>query len=494
MVLSEAPKQYGLIKEQFAEEVTMNDINKIKYLNSLLQEESSSVVTNKTSTGISKSLVNDYTSLYPISNDLQLLISTYGGLSYKGSGGVLYNIAKNINKTKDITSTAQGVISTRDFTFDEQESSYSEAKGLFLGNNRITGPMSMNLGISGNGEFTIFLICRHDELSLGKSLINIFKIYSNTPNNNGLSFNIENITTSPVQSGNLTLTFDAQKFTSDLIPIDPNVVYLYVIQKRPASLKLTVYSTINPNPVDVIYGKMDTSDVLLSNRNMCINCFSNWYSYLRAFGIYNVALDTDRMKQIAAYMTSEESKLLESYKQFQDKLKLVQDALDKLKKCPYDTTTCGQCPNIKDWSNMNEILQAEKTCKSAIDKYCLNNPTKPICECWNPKSDLYNTVQCSNYRNIFKQVVDVNVKNLDPKTLEDIKKEYKLDVCKSTSKPSELLTVTDGKDTKKDVKPQTAVKTETCPAPKNPNILVEPVHPPVKPTFDGFLSWLTSWF
>lgn len=517
-------------REMFTEDTGLNDIGKIKFLNSLLTD----TVDNQGKNGVVPvKTIDDLTSnknLLAISKDLQLFITTYGGYSYNGFGHTLLNIAKHLNGVQDTISTSQGVISTRDFTFNEQEAAFSVEKGLYLGHNNISGPMSLNLGITGNSEFSIAIICRHDILTASKALINIFKIYGNTIDNNGLTLNIQDAVDSPIPSGKLVLRFDQQQFVSESIPMDPNVMYLYVIQKKPTSIKLTVMSSVDNKPIDVINGNIDSSsDVLFSNKTMCINCFSNWYAYIRAFGIFNVCLNADAIKNIYSYMADEELKLQDSYKDFQDNIKNAQAAIDALKACPYDKDTCGKCTDIKDWTQIDNVLQSGVPCKTAIQKYCAANPSSNLCKCWDKNSSMYNSPACINFRNIFKDIT-VDVATLDDKTLAEIKTKYDL-VDKSTActgnQPGELLTVgitsdqlkkqlqdnpsalnvmdsgsnvilTDSKSNVIVTDPSNLSKSPSSgPVSNNSVPANQPIHNisvPVVPTPSGFKDWLASWF
>jgi hypothetical protein len=508
MVLYDPPKnQLVGTKERFTD-ITQEDINKIKYLNGLL-----------VSTNTNQMLMNDQykvpeidtDSTLGISRDLKILISTYPNQSYTGLGGTLFNVAPNNKSGPDVICTSQGGIATKNFRFDEQEASFTDEKGLFLGNNSIKGPMSLNLGINGNGEFSIFIICNHDELSLGKLAVNMFRIYGNTPDNNGISLDIKDITTTPVQSGKLSLTFDAQNFVSDSVTLDPNLVYLYVIQKKPASIKLTVLSSISSTPVDIINKKLDSSDVLFSNKTMCINCYSNWFANLRAFGIYNVYLDSDGIKSLYTYMTTEQTKLSDDYKLYQTKLEELNSSLAKLKKCPYDPATCAKCQGVTDWTNTQNIIESGSNCRSAINTYCSTNSNLDICKCWNSNLSAYNTNECLSFRNIFTQNQDINIDSLDCKTVDAIKNSSVLKKnCVSSNvasqsnnddTPGELLTV--GIDPKKCHKPlpkpscHTPIKPKpkpSCAKPINPTPAGHIISVPEKPSAGGFGSWLTSWF
>jgi hypothetical protein len=507
MILYEPPVRKELpYKEGFTTDITQAEISKIKFLNGLLTDSNlnSSIV----SANVAQTKPIDTQSILGISQDLQVLITTYGGQSYNGIGNTLYNISMNKNCSPDNICTPQGIMATKNFTFEDQEASYTETKGLFLGNNRVSGPMSLNLGISGNGEFSLFVICRPDELSLGKQTVNIFKIYGNTDNNNGMSLNIEGVVSSPTQAGKLSLNFDAQTFVSGLIPMDPNVVYTYVILKKPASVRIVMYSSISATPVEVLNAKLNASDVLFSNKTMCINCYSNWYAYLRSFGAYNVYLSDAAVKNIYSYMIAEETKLDDAYKKYQATLASISASLAKLKNCPYDATTCGKCTAVQDWTVIQDVINSDPTCIKAIDTYCSAHTGEEICKCWNPKSDVYNTLQCKNYRNIFKQqpttMDTADIEKLDCKTFDAIKNNSALkETCNPTTTNTvnpattgALLTVGLNPPSNFDKLLTQSNNTYTVP-PITPTPVPTQSHSisvPVKPTPHGFMSWLTSWF
>jgi hypothetical protein len=467
------------IKEPFlATDTTTTEINKIKFLQSLI--DSSNLQTNSTS---QLKTVQPSTDISKISKELELLITTYDKNSYKGFGSTIYNIAKRNPKT----CTSQGTIATRDFNFEDQEPAYSNEKGVFLGNNKLKGPLSLNLGINGNGEFTAFLVCRHDVMPQGKRNINIMNIYANTNNNIGLTFGINEIVSKPVQSAKFYFGYDTQTVISqNFIPIDPNVVYIYFILKKPSQIIGKVMSTINPSPVDIINYKLNNPDVLFSNKVMTINTHKQWYAYLRAFGMYNKILNDEGIKSVYDFVTLQEKKQDELFKQYLEQLTKIAADITLLKKCPYDSLTCQKCGEIKDWSRLENIIGANVDCRTAINTFCTKNPTHSACKCWDTTSSISKTEQCKNYKQIFSGIANIDLTKLDSKSLEYIKKQYNLApvpkvTTTSTASNKTALSTTD-------LLPKVSIPTVILPVDEPSTDLLE-VEKPL-----SFWQWLVSWF
>ena len=73
------------------------------------------------------------------------------------------------------------------FTFDSKPI-YVRKNGLLLGSNRLTGPMSNVLGIKFHEQYTIILVCKHNNTISDKN-IELLKLYGNSSNNNAFYFN-----------------------------------------------------------------------------------------------------------------------------------------------------------------------------------------------------------------------------------------------------------------------------------------------------------------
>lgn len=498
-------------RETFVDTVvaSKDNANKMKFLNTLLATNEISK-TSPASISINKTSEN----IDPIASHLQFYISVYGSQSYSGFGNIWRNIAVADNSNVYVTSQGEAV--TKDFMF-ENDPALHTTKGMFMGKNKITGPMSFSLGINGSGEFTMFITARHETLAKN-DITNIFKMFGNSTNNNGLSFNVTDVsTTSLIQSGKYSISFAEHTYSSETaFPIDSNLLYMYVLKKTPSKLTVQVLTNINSTPVDIINAQLKNPEVLFSNRKMCLNCNQNWNGYLSAFGAYNVALNQDGTKAIYDYMMNEEKKKDEVYKQYQAELAKLKTQISDLKNCPFDKTTCQTCGGIQDWSNVNDIMLSDTTCRKQIDSYCVKNKTNSYCKCWDPKSDVYNSAQCEHWKNIFKDVQKcekIDLSQLDKDTVEQIKKKYNLIDSMSPDETNvgkeDLLTLGISSDSAKisiaetnqmlsELQKSTSVvdeKTETVPPEED--VQTVPDHlitQPVKPTSSGFYAWLASWF
>lgn len=481
-------------REQFvdSEGVSQDSLDKIKFLNTLLSTTDLTSKELPLNASTSKSNVDD--NIVDIALNLQFYISVYNEKSYNGFGTIWHNIAPANNTNVFVTS--QGEVVNKDFMFENDPALHS-GKGMFMGQNKVHGPMSFSLGINGSGEFTIFVIARHESL-INKSTVNLFKLYGNSNNNNGLEFNITDVdSASPIQTGKYSISFAEHTYKSTAsYPIDSNVLYLYIITKTPSSIIVRLLSSINSMPIDILNTKLNNPEVLFSNRKMCINCNKNWNGYMTAFGAYNLALNQDGMKAIYDYMMSQEKKKDTLYKQYQEQLQTLKSQVSTLKKCPFDKTTCDNCGGIQDWSDINNILMSDSNCRKKVNNYCVTNTKEPYCKCWDPKSDLYKTAQCENWTNIFKDT-KTDLSNFDKDTIEKIKKTYNLTDSQScVAGKEDLLTLGILSDTTSNTVTDTKkLLTEL----ENDNKEEEVVHKeiitkPDKPTPSGFIAWLASWF
>jgi hypothetical protein len=110
-------------------------------------------------------------------------------------------------------------------------------------------------------------------------------------------------------------------------------------------------------------------------------------------------------------------------------VKTYNDAAEKLSfltKCPFDQKTCGSCKSIDLWTDITQVLYAPLSCRKAVTKYCAANPTKPMCDCWNPKKDVYNTTACRVLRDAFEEDEQDLCKKISDKDIDCIKMKYQL--------------------------------------------------------------------
>ena len=465
------------------------DINRIKFLNNLLSGTPSSTTSRpsngsrSSSQATSTNTTSDNADLNMISNNLQMYVTTYGLTSYSGNGKTWYDISPGDHGS---TSTSQGELATRDMTCTD-EPVYHQSKGIFLGRNVLTGPLSSMMGINGSGEFTMFIVCKHDELP-EKATINMLQLFGNSVSNNGLSLNIVNVNHTPVQYGNFTLAFESDNYTSSTpIPLDPDVVYLYVINKKHSYISLSVLSSINSKPLTIMENKLDTQEVLLSNKAMTMNGAGNWNAFIKAFGVFNYSMQDSDVKTLYDYVMLEEKRQDPLFQQCTQQVAGLSSSLLTIKQCPYSDTICKQCAMVNDWSKSHSLLNADKTCLSAIDGFCSNNTKNEMCVCWDSSNSLYNTPVCKSWRSIFQ---GNDVSKIDPETLDAIKEAHGLrqvdDVVDNPPNVVEIQETLPNGDI-------LTVDTEVIAQENTRNSMEqEYISQPILPSRTGFWEWIKS--
>lgn len=484
---------------QTSDEVTQQvDTKKIKFLNNLLSEP----VTNQTK--VTHAPVNS-SDVEPIANNLQLYVATYSSSSFSGFGTTWYNIAPSSISNKQ--ATCQGDVVSRDFQFGD-DPVYDNHKGLYLGTNALKGPPSHTLGIDGRSSFTIFFICQHETLqALGA---NIFRIFGNSTNNDGISLDIQNVKTSPTPTGVFVLSYAGTKYLGNEVTMDSYITYLYVINKTQNYISLLQFSSVNPTPVTILSTPLTESEVLFSNKRMTFNSNLNWNAFLKAFGTYNYSLSSTDVKNIYDYMMTEEKKMDTLYLKQQSQISSLSQSLSNLQGCPFNANTCNICDKITDWSNHQNIVTSDQTCRAAIAAYCTTNTTNQYCMCWDSNNASYDQPECVHWRNIFDsnstkgQSNTANLSNLNMETLEQLKKQYNLrevDIDLVEDPLTGQLQTLHINQVPNDLVTNFNITTSTL-----PNVMIEGggssnltprnqyISEPVTPTPLGFYNWVISWF
>jgi hypothetical protein len=365
---------------------------------------------------------NEYNEdLSAIEKNLELYVSTYSKDSYDGKGPILYNISPNKDKISVIN--MQGKILTRDFEF-EQEPIWNPEKGLFMGKNVLTGPLSLNLGISGNAEFTVFIACKHDTLDMSQENIELLKIYANTNNNNGLSLQLYDLVSGIVPFGKMRVMFAGITYeSSEKVLLDKNNLYVYVITKTPSVLSLKVLTDANETVHEILMERIQNQECLLSNKAMKINTTKTWNAYFKCFGIFKTAINDTELRMLQEHIVKQEKSLEKHIVEYKKRILVLNRTIDHMKKCPFNANTCDICDKTADWSDATTILLAQNDCKKAIDTFCKQNPKHPRCYCWDEKNPLYNTPNCANVRRFMGQNL---VERLTKEELLQLKKQYSL--------------------------------------------------------------------
>ena len=381
--------------------------------------------------------------LSKFSSHLTIYYSAFSRESYPTPGKKLYNISPYFSSPQNACPDIQ---MENTYAYFTDIPSYSPDTGFALGLNKLTGPMSHQLGVNANDSFSIFFAVKFDEFELAKEPLEIFKMYANTPNNNGLSLTISNDYKTVAQDGNISLVFEVLYGTNSkeavtLPSINVNYVYLFFIIKNGHSLILNIYPNItdisssSSNVIRLSNYKIDiTEDVLLSNKEMIINQNKNILGHLYNFGIFNRAVTDQTISDVYINIQDQLQKYNQTIQSFNEALIAARAEIAQIKQCPYDKDTCNECSNITDWTNTtNIIMQASSSCMAAIHKFCKKNTQSPLCTCWNPNNIVSSSESCRNYKSIFSGDSCFSVDNINANTLEIIKQKNGL--CDCTSLP-----------------------------------------------------------
>lgn len=305
------------------------------------------------------------------------------------------------------SATCDATSNVRDFTFSTNPS-FSAKEGFALGTNTVTGPYSHQLGLNCDQAISIVILGRlTGDVS---SPISMFKLFANTPNNNGLTLTLsDGSRVGTLIKAKATLTLGnlppiACTTAGTDITYDPRHKYLWIVAKdygRIRVLLIDVDADAFERTVllDTTVGAHDS--VRLSNVDMTINGQGNWNGNIFAFGLYSRALDDkDASSLYDVYKTA--------FRSFDPEYIALQARLgeaDRLRSCPYDAATCSACGGITDWTNPTLVLANGGTpCLRQIDTFCTSNPQHARCSCWSTSNPDYDTT-CRVYRSVFSGVV-----------------------------------------------------------------------------------------
>jgi hypothetical protein len=313
--------------------------------------------------------------------------------------------------------------------------------GLETLSNPLSGPLSHECGVQGNGTFSIFCVMRINGFSSNNSqTYDIFKLYGNTLSNNGVSLAIEpqpiaqtaNSPNGPIPThvfnAKMSVLFGSQTLDVSMVSIDTKKTYMFVATKTNKKITLTMHdmSSKTGDPLKLIQdAELTDPTVSFSNKAFEINKHGNLNANIYAFGMFNLYLvDETRLK---TYMYNELFKTSDEFMGIARNILNMQQQIDQLKACPYNPEVCSACTNVDDWTDIQKVLATDAECKKAIDVYCSKNLDDPKCKCWDP---LNKTNECKSYLNIFRQNNMFQVENIDVETLGLIKNKYGLCDCK----------------------------------------------------------------
>jgi len=370
--------------------------------------------------------------LVKIGAGMTMYVTCFDHRSYPETGGKLW---KNI-----IDKSVQGASPVASSLFQDTHLHFSTTpnftrrEGFFLGNNSLSGPYSYQMGIRGDMAFTITTLLRftgdmqssepqqqvpqegaekegtetQEQQNGGGEDLVIFKLFANTPGNNGLSLyiktgGVENVERRRKISKMFVRFGDAHEFHCVSSPETEDVTlnaddnYLFVIVKNYNKFKVHI---LNVNARDdpkltVVDATMDADDaVRFSNVDMVINEGGRWNGNIATFGAYDRALGerdiTNLHDHYASIFQRQDSAFADMANQM--------ESLRRAKLCPYDEATCEACGNVGDWTDTQNVISVvNEQCKDAITTYCRANPGKAQCSCWDPKNSAYDTT-CKTFR------------------------------------------------------------------------------------------------
>ena len=334
-------------------------------------------------------------------------VTCFDPASYVPANGKTWQNTANVVVAKNKDDQTACVHGKRDFMFSKSPT-FSNKDGFTLGPNAITGPYSHELGVRCDQAMSIVTMVQltGDLPAEGSPEVSVFKLFANTPNNNGLTLTIGGGTRiDGLIKGKLRL----QLGNRAAIPCDKNGAYTvfdpthhYVIAvvKDYGKLKVLLVDidmdTYDRKVLlDTIVGPQD-GNIALSNVDMTINQGGNWNGRIFTFVMYSKALDD---RDVTHFYDMYKTQFLEFDPAYQDMKRRLDDAT-KIKSCPFDATTCASCGGTKDWTNFGDMAGSGTSCLRAIDRYCTLNPSHAKCSCWSTSNPEYGT-SCMAYRSAF---------------------------------------------------------------------------------------------
>lgn len=323
--------------------------------------------------------------------------------------------------------------------------------GIELLTNKITGPPSHLLGLQGRGTFSVFIVLKFNGFSTNNTVeYDIFRLFGNNVSNNGISLVIESLPKSKDSkyvNMVLKVVYGAQnpihiKYKDgDTFPFELTKTYMFVLSKTNKSVSLTVHDVTKSATQESVYRLIDNVELEnpnlhLSNKEMVINSSGNLNAYIHAFGVYNMFIMEE--SALHQHMHLELQKASESFFKEARQILAFQNELDLIASCPYDENVCKECSDVKDWTVIENILKASPDCRTAIDKYCMQNTGNPKCFCWNPQNS--NTTECKSYINIFKSDLElINPDSIEPSVIQRIKSKHNLCNCEDVDELKQQL-------------------------------------------------------
>ena len=360
-------------------------------------------------------------------NSLSFYFSVFNTKSYVPPNTMMYDIVP--------APPGQGKQRMLSFTRTPSVIDSDVRNGLFLGDNMMMGPLSSEMRIN-SGSYTLFFMCRFDNLAQDADMIAL-KIYgNNTRDNNALTLKFSNVDRSNVMQTckvSVRVGGDMDFFSStidnkDRLPFDKHLTYFFAIVMYHSSVEIHMSTSLDKAfKTTRILQKDIVGSVVLSNKEMEINPSKNWNVYLKTFGGYDSPLRPDDLDKISTHLFLQDKNLDKIFYEYKMQAKILEQNFRDNMKCKLDAATCDACSKQVRWDQPQSLMvHAEDNCLKAINSYCLANPGQYMCACWNRGSVSYSTKRCENLRNWMAGNVTHDITKLDDKTLKDIMKQYEL--------------------------------------------------------------------
>lgn len=323
------------------------------------------------------------------------------------------NIGKMWNNISNIKPDGTCPESDNKFTF-ELAPVYNRKTGLYLGNNRIICPYSNAFNIQFHNTYTLLFVCKHGNLLVDNknNEIEIFKMYANSPNNNGLSLFIQK---GSLQNNNNTQTGSLMFQYANNEPLmckvdkehtyinfDKDVLTFYYIIKDTDNVRILMMNEKSNRIFQILKFNITNTDVTFSNKEAIINRLLNWNGNLFSFAVFDRAISDEYVSVVYTHILNEYIRNIDAnYSGVLNKYNDIIALLKSITKCPFPNPICNTCNTVKNWTDITQIVNSTTQCKKAINDYCANNVTHPLCKCWDTTSAAYNGETCRTYRQLF---------------------------------------------------------------------------------------------
>lgn len=332
------------------------------------------------------------------------------------------------------------------------------SRGFLLNQNKIKGPPSHMLGISGPNSFTFFMTLKFNDHRTSTLPIDLFRIYANTLTINGLSMTMGKDVVLEKDGETMTMELSVkygsknvcaactggvncgqydvkgEEFTLPEVILNKKHVHTFVLIKRENILHLIRLHNEMKMPL-INQTLHHPEDVTFSNKEFEINPNGNLNAHIYMTGFFNRALSDAEVNRLGEYIKEYTDMLDPEVTSFREKVDVLQKEVQDLKKCPYNESTCKSCTQIDNWAAPNALATADKLCFSAIHKYCTATPTGPGCECWDPKNPRYNSDGCISTRRMYDNENYLDRNNMSSDDLAFIRDKYSVCQFKEATPP-----------------------------------------------------------